>query len=353
MKLYQKILRPLLFCLPPESVHHLSLNLLSYSHISSRFAPFAECFYPSLERELWGLKFRNPVGIAAGFDKNAIALDAWEHLGFGFMEIGTITPNQQDGNPLPRVFRLPKEEALINRMGFPNDGLEVIARRLAEKQRGFSSDWPSIPVGINIGKSRVTALEDAPADYLKCYKALRPFADFFVVNVSSPNTPGLRELQQRRFLSSILQPLIEANSGSSRPILVKIAPDLTEAEVDEILEVVIACGINGVIATNTTIDKSAVSLKEEGGLSGAPLRKKSTEMIRYIHARTEGKLPIVGVGGIFTADDAKEKLDAGASLVQVYTGFIYKGPLIARQICEGLLERGVALSESPKFAAHA
>jgi dihydroorotate dehydrogenase len=287
------------------------------------------------------LHFRNPIGLAAGFDKDAKALLAWEHLGFGFAEIGTVTAEGQPGNPQPRVFRLAQDEALINRMGFPNLGAEAVSRRLdAYKADGL---WPKIPLGINLGKSKITSLENAPADYLKSFRLLRSFADFIVINVSSPNTPNLRLLQQKDGLLSILEPLVNENrsTGKDVPLLVKIAPDLSEPQIDDVLTVIAQLGLSGIVATNTTLDKSSVALKEEGGLSGKPVRKKSTEIIHYISQATKGQLPIIGVGGIFTAADAQEKFEAGAHLVQLYTGFVYEGPLVVKQICQGLaaLER--------------
>jgi dihydroorotate dehydrogenase len=345
--LYKKLVRPLLFRFPAEFIHDLSLHVLSEPLCAKALAGGKQCHdavqNPRLHRELLGLHFRNPIGIAAGLDKNAVAIRAWEHMGFGFAEIGTVTPMPQEGNPKPRIIRFPQHKGLVNRMGFPNDGLQAMAARLSKLKT--EGKWLSIPIAINIGKGTSTELADAWQDYLACLQALHHLGDFFVVNVSSPNTPGLRELQQKNFLNSILAPLQRANRSRAaqnqtapRPLLVKIAPDLTEPEIDEILESLLQNEIDGIIATNTLVDKSAFAIKEKGGLSGIPLRKKSTEIIRYIHRRTGGKLPIIGVGGIFTADDAREKLDAGASLLQIYTGFIYQGPRIVSQICRGLLE---------------
>jgi dihydroorotate dehydrogenase len=333
--LYQKILRPLLFQFPPEFIHHASLTALSSPLVNGVFSLWAHHDYPSLTKEFWGLKFGNPIGLAAGFDKNAVALKGWERLGFGFAEIGTVTPHAQEGNEKPRIFRLPREQGLINRMGFPNDGAQMIAVRLGGIKQ--SGNWPSIPIGINIGKAKVTPLEEAAGDYVYCFKLLRQYADYVVVNISSPNTPGLRDLQQKKFLNSILKPLMEANATDSlKPILVKITIDFTEKQIDEVLECVSENGLRGIICSNTSVDKSQVSLKVDGGLSGIPIRQKSTDVIRYIHKQTNGKLPIIGVGGIFTGDDAKEKLDAGADLLQIYTGFIYQGPFVVRQICSQL-----------------
>ncbi|HSI82166.1 MAG: quinone-dependent dihydroorotate dehydrogenase [Candidatus Methylacidiphilales bacterium] len=334
--LYEKLVRPMLFTMSPEMAHHAALAMLR-SGAASTISRLAQGTYPSLEREVFGLRFRNPIGLAAGFDKNALALPGWEALGFGYMEIGTVTPLPQPGNPTPRIFRLAADKALINRMGFPNDGATVVASRLAALKK--ARQWPAIPVGINIGKGKATPLENAPDDYVACYKHLHKYADYFAVNISSPNTPGLRALQHRDALISVLRPLVVANNEAARvPMLVKIAPDMTPSEIDGVIEAVTECGLQGIIATNTTIDKSSVKCKEMGGLSGAPLRQPSTEIVRYIHVRTKGKMPIIGVGGIFTGKDAEEKLHHGSSLVQIYTGFIYEGPLCVRHICEELEE---------------
>lgn len=335
--MYQSIIRPLFFQLDPECVHHLALTALRVPPFSQALASCAKVSNLKLQVNLWGLNFGNPIGIAAGFDKDGVALPAWENLGFGYAEIGTITPRPQPGNPKPRIFRIPPSKALINRMGFPNEGLETITRRFATLKA--SGKWPKIPIGINIGKQKTTPLEEAGKDYLESFLALRPYADYFAINISSPNTPGLRLLQQKEALNALVRPIVEANLGAdSKPIVIKIAPDLDEKEIMAVLECIAENHLHGIIATNTTIDKSSVPLKEEGGLSGAPLRQRSTEIIRFISRATGGKLPIIGVGGIFTADDAKEKLDAGASLLQIYTGFIYEGPFIVRQICDKLVK---------------
>lgn len=280
---------------------------------------------PQLAREVFGLKFPNVVGLAAGFDKNALVLPAWEGLGFGFAEVGTITAKAQPGNPQPRLFRVPEIRGVINRMGFNNDGADVVAARL-ERLRA-TSRWPHFPVGVNIGKSKITPLEEATADYIYSFNRLRALGDYFVLNVSSPNTPGLRKLQDRAALGELFGAIQSANV-SAKPVLVKIAPDLTWEAVDDVLALVDEHRIAGVIATNTTIDHSPVPehRKQTGGLSGLPVRARSTEIIRYITSRA--KIPVIGVGGIFGADDAKEKLDAGAALIQLYTGFIYEGPAL-------------------------
>jgi dihydroorotate dehydrogenase len=288
---------------------------------------------------LFGVRFPNPVGLAAGFDKNAVALPAWESLGFGFIEAGTITAKTQPGNPKPRVFRLPEQRALINRMGFNNDGAGVVADRLARLRA--SGRWPGVPVGINIGKSRVTPVEEAVGDYLVSFERLFPFADYFALNVSSPNTPGLRSLQDRDALDALISAVQTKNAGlGNKPVLVKIAPDLEFSQIEEILELAEARGLAGLIATNTTLDHSCVpqGRDQQGGLSGAPLRGRSTEIVRFITART--KLPLIAVGGIEDADSALEKLDAGAALIQLYTGFIYRGPALPRGICRALAARG-------------
>ena len=296
--------------------------------------PFARTEFPALEKKLFGLTFPNPIGLAAGFDKNAEGVNVWPRLGFGFMELGTITPRPQPGNPTPRVFRLPAEQGLINRLGFPNVGMEEVARRLEGIK--LAKRWPKTPVGLNLGKNKDTPLADAGRDYVACFRRTRELADYFVVNVSSPNTPGLRELQGGQFLDSILGPLREEDPDGKHPLLIKIAPDLDEAQVADVVNAVEKYRLAGIVATNTTIDKRGLSVQEEGGASGRPLTAPSTETIRTVHRLTGGRVPIIGVGGIFNANDAREKLAAGASLLQLYTGFVYEGPLVARRICEGL-----------------
>lgn len=291
-----------------------------------------------LEKELWGIKFKNPVGLAAGFDKDAKFTDELSALGFGFIEIGTLTPLAQDGNDKPRLFRLPADKALINRMGFNNGGVKAAAQRLRQRK----SD---VVIGGNIGKNKITPNEDAINDYEICFRELYDVVDYFTVNVSSPNTPNLRELQEKEPLQKLLTRLQIINStlGKSKPILLKIAPDLTREQLDDIIDIVHSTHIQGIVATNTTISREGLTTNKNtidtigaGGVSGAPVRDKSTDVIRYIHQRSQGKIPIIAAGGIFTAADAKEKLDAGASLVQVYTGFIYEGPAIVKNICNGL-----------------
>lgn len=292
-----------------------------------------------LERELWGIKFPNPVGLGAGFDKDARFTDALACLGFGFVEIGTVTPKAQPGNERPRLFRLPADKALINRMGFNNGGAAAAAKRLEQRKE-------RLIIGGNIGKNKVTPNEDAISDYETCFKELFEAVDYFVVNVSSPNTPGLRELQDKEPLTRLLNRLMALNKtyGQPKPLLLKIAPDLTDEQLDDIIEIVRTTGIQGLVATNTTISRDnlatprpEVEAMGAGGLSGKPLRERATEVIRYIHQKSGGDIPVIAVGGIFTASDAIEKLEAGASLVQVYTGFIYEGPKIASNICKGIL----------------
>ncbi len=334
--LYDYLLRPALFELEPETSHHLALaglRLLARLPIPT---PVAE---PALERHLFGLRFPNPIGLAAGFDKNAIVLPAWQALGFGFVEAGTITAHAQPGNPLPRLFRYPEIGGIINRMGFNNDGVEAVAERLEALKP--TRRWPSIPVGLNLGKSKITPLEEATADYLQSFERLFPLGDYFVLNVSSPNTPGLRSLQGREELDTLLRTVQAANRAkpTPKPLLLKIAPDLEFSQIEEILALTTEHGLSGLIATNTTLDHSAVpqSWDETGGLSGKPLRARSTEILRFITARTQ--LPVIAVGGIFSAADALEKLDAGAALLQLYTGFIYRGPALIEEINEAIRAR--------------
>jgi dihydroorotate dehydrogenase len=330
--MYLQFVRPLLFRFDPEWVHHASLVALTRTPLAAALAPFARREFPELLRELFGLTFPNPIGLAAGFDKNAEGVLRWPQLGFGFMELGTVTPRAQPGNPRPRIFRLPTERGLINRLGFPNVGVEKVARRL-EKIKA-ANRWPVTPVGLNLGKNKDTPLAEAGRDYVACFRRTRELADYFVINVSSPNTPGLRELQQGALLDSILGPMRDEDPSCARPLLIKIAPDLDEPDLEAIVAAVEKYRLAGIVATNTTIHKSGLSVQEEGGASGRPLTARSTEIIRALRRLTA--VPIIGVGGIFNADDAREKLEAGANLLQVYTGFVYEGPLVARRICEGL-----------------
>lgn len=342
--MYQ-LIKPLLFQFDPESIHHfVTAFLRTGSRIWGVRKLVKSSFQlddPRLHREVFGLKFKNPVGLAAGFDKNGELVPELAALGFGFIEVGTVTPMPQPGNEKPRMFRLPEDSALINRMGFNNIGVDVVAARLRHLR-----DREGVLIGGNIGKNKMTPNEDATSDYIKCFDALFDVVDYFVVNVSSPNTPGLRELQEKEPLKQLLATLQQRNQkgGKSRPILLKIAPDLTDEQLDDITEIVRETGIAGVIATNTTISREGLRTPEPvrsqtGGLSGKPLTRRSTEVIRYLHQRSGGAFPIIGVGGIHSPEDALEKLEAGASLVQLYTGFIYEGPGLIKRINKRLLNR--------------
>lgn len=336
-------MKPFFFAMEPEAAHNrVTKGLSAFQKIWGAKSILRSSFCvesPRLERKVFGLTFKNPVGLAAGFDKNAEFVEELSHLGFGFIEIGTVTPKPQPGNERPRMFRLVDDEALINRMGFNNQGVDVAAGRLkALKNKN------RIIIGGNIGKNKVTPNEQAVNDYIYSFHALYPYVDYFVVNVSSPNTPGLRDLQEKEPLTHLLNELQSVNKlkPKSKPILLKIAPDLTHSQLDDIIDIVQNTKIAGLIATNTTIGRenleSSQSLqKETGGLSGKPLTRRSTEVIRYISQKTENAFPIIGVGGIHSAEEALEKLNAGASLIQVYTGFIYEGPGLIKQICQGIL----------------
>jgi dihydroorotate dehydrogenase len=334
VNLYRCCVRPLFFSFDPEDVHHFAMHCLEWGGPLLR--QFQSPLDSRLERSVFGVRFPAPLGLAAGFDKNAVALPAWEALGFGFAEIGTVTALAQPGNPRPRLFRLPEMDAVINRLGFNNEGADAIAARLgALKQLG---DWPGIPVGVNLGKSKVTPLEEATSDYVASFERLRAFGDYFVLNVSSPNTPGLRQLQDKTALDALLSAVQAANT-LHQPVLLKIAPDLDWPAIEEILELVERHRLSGIIATNTTIDHARVpeGRRQQGGLSGAPLKAKALEVLRFLVART--KLPVIGVGGISSVDDALERLDAGAALLQIYTGLIYQGPGLVRDIYRALLAR--------------
>jgi len=332
---YERFVRPLLFSLDAEAAHHLTIALLrGASHVDLALRAL-KVFQPrSKPKTVFGLNFPNPIGLAAGLDKNGVALSAWAALGFGFIEIGTVTAKAQLGNPRPRIFRLPEQQALINHLGFNNQGADVIAERLHKLRE--SERWPVVPVGINIGKSKVTPLEEATGDYLYSLRLLRDFADYVVLNISSPNTPGLRELQEPAALSQLLRAIRDENQLTPKPVLVKIAPDISSADLEEIIATCEQNEVAGIIATNTTLDHSSIPpvRDESGGLSGAPLRERSTALVRAIAARS--KMPVVAAGGIFDAESAHEKFEAGAQLLQVYTGYIYRGPRLLREIVESL-----------------
>lgn len=344
------LIREILFRFPPEDVHYLAMNLLK-TGCRIRFVQslIAQQFHFSgnlPERDLFGLRFRNPVGLGAGFDKNACYLNELEVLGFGFAEIGTVTPLPQPGNDKPRLFRLPADKALINRMGFNNDGVTAIKKRLTGWNNTKSKQTkPGLIVGGNIGKNKTTPNEDAWKDYSICFDELFDCVDYFVVNVSSPNTPGLRELQEKESLKKILSQLQDQNHAKAKPkpLLLKIAPDLTREQLTDIVALSFETNLSGLVATNTTTSRAPLQTSNSrlqtigaGGLSGKPVRAKATEVVQYLSRQTEGKIPIIASGGIFTGPDAKEKLDAGASLVQVWTGFVYEGPSIVNTICRYL-----------------
>jgi len=352
--MYRRLIKPFLFRFDPETIHHRIFTLLKSTFRVPGAAAMARGLYrvddPRLKRNVFGLDFPNPVGLAAGFDKNAGLFHELSHLGFGFIETGTLTPRPQPGNPRPRLFRLPQDEALINRMGFNNEGVDAAVLRLKKKA-------PGVIVGGNIGKNKTTPNQEAVSDYLYCFNALYEYVDYFAVNVSSPNTPGLRELQEKGPLTEILLALKDANlrktaqappAGTARPkpILLKIAPDLTGQQLDNIIDMVKTSGIDGVIATNTTISREGLQTPKRkleavgaGGLSGKPVKERSTEVIRYLVEKSGNAFPVIGVGGIHSPEDALEKLDAGASLIQLYTGFIYEGPVLIKRINQAILQR--------------
>jgi dihydroorotate dehydrogenase len=332
---YELFVRPLLFSLDAETAHHLTMRLLGRMSRFDVALRALRVFQPTPKPiTLLGLTFPNPIGLAAGLDKNGVALPAWAALGFGFVEVGTVTAKAQPGNPKPRIFRLPEQQALINRLGFNNDGADAIAHRLAALRE--SRRWPAVPVGINIGKSRVTPLEQATDDYLYSFRTLRDFADYITLNISSPNTPGLRELQEPEKLSELLSAIGNEAGTASKPLVVKISPDLSGIELKAILAVCEENGVSGIIATNTTLDHSSIppQANQEGGLSGAPLRDKSTALVRKIAARST--IPVIASGGICDAESAREKFQAGAQLIQLYTGLVYRGPQLLREIMDSV-----------------
>ncbi len=343
--MYKSIIRPLLFAIDPEKIHHLVFNLLS---IKGHFPGFKgilsrifEVKSPLLERKLFGITFKNPVGLAAGFDKDARLIDELAAFGFGFIEIGTLTPRPQAGNDKPRLFRLPEDQGLINRMGFNNEGVQAAVTRLKRRKS-------RVIVGGNIGKNKTTPNENALDDYAACFEALYPYVDYFVLNVSSPNTPNLRELQDKEPLRKLLQHVVALSRGKDRykPVLLKIAPDLSESQLGDIVAILKETGTDGVIATNTTISRDGLVTSPErlqaigqGGLSGKPLRSRSTAVVCYLREHLGPAFPVIAAGGIMSAEDAIEKIDAGADLVQIYTGFVYEGPALVKAINKTLLKR--------------
>lgn len=342
--LYKAVIRKFLFLFDAEQAHHLSVGLMRFVfNIPGVKVLFRKLFLvkdKGLERKLFGITFPNPVGLAAGFDKNAEYLHYLKHMGFGFVEIGTVTPRPQVGNDKPRLFRLRQDEAVINRMGFNNDGVNMAVKKLKNRPEG-------LVIGGNIGKNKSTPNDEAINDYLRCYDELHDYVDYFVVNVSSPNTPNLRDLQEKEPLRELLNTLMQHNADQKdvKPILLKIAPDLSIEQLDDVIEIALDVPIDGIIATNTTVSRDGLLTDWKivndigaGGLSGKPVKRKSTETIRYIHKKTNGKMPIIGVGGILSPEDAKEKLHAGASLVQLYTGFVYEGPSLIKNINKAILE---------------
>lgn len=343
--IYKNIIRPLLFKFDSEKIHNFTLNLLSPGIIDNVIRPFLKYEDETLNVKAGNLTFRNPIGLAAGMDKNCTALSAWDAIGFGFAEIGTVTPLPQEGNPKPRMFRYPEDKAVINRLGFNNCGADAFLKNIRSGKEDISSGFV---VGVNIGKNKRTNLEDAYQDYKFCFEMLYEYADYFTINVSSPNTEGLRELQQKRFLDEILRSLQEMNVKldeiypcDRKDIFLKIAPDLTEEEIDDIIEVSLENKITGIIATNTTINHDMLDPNKHykgGGLSGKPLKKLANNVIKLIKNKAGDKLHIIGCGGVFSADDVKEKLDLGASMVQLYTGLIYEGPGVVKKMKKDLVK---------------
>jgi len=340
LPMYKQLIRPILFRFDPEAVHHFSFKFIKciakIPFVPSLLKALYEVKDPRLEREVFGLTFKNPVGLAAGFDKDAKLYTELSHFGFGFIEIGTLTPKPQDGNPKLRLFRLKEDSAIINRMGFNNGGVDAAVLRLMQNK--------GVLIGGNIGKNKVTPNEEAVSDYLICFEKLFDHVDYFVVNVSSPNTPNLRALQDKEPLTQLLQDLQDANAlrPKAKPILLKIAPDLTDDQLMDIIDIVKQTKIAGVIATNTTLSREGLQSEnktETGGLSGKPLTHRATEVIRFLAEKSNKAFPIIGVGGIHTAEDALEKLEAGASLVQLYTGFIYEGPALVTKINKAILKK--------------
>jgi dihydroorotate dehydrogenase len=360
--IYRDLLRSLIFkSLEPEAAHQSVLQFLKQIAPPNGHATLLEglrfflqqtCHVqePCLTQRLWNLPFPNPIGIAAGFDKNGVAVNAFASLGFGFAELGTVTFHAQPGNPQPRLFRLPQDQAILNRMGFNNDGAAALAALLKERPARLPAHLgTAIPIGINLGKSKITPLEEAVADYVGSFQLLKDLGDYFVVNVSSPNTPGLRSLQSSEQLAPILEAL-QTENQAHKPLLVKIAPDLEWVAIQEVVDLAQRYQLAGIIATNTTINREGLQTQilsdtqrplaeEAGGISGMPVQQRSTDIIRFIYQQTQGQLPIIGVGGVFTAEDAWAKITAGASLVQLYTGWIYEGPWMVKRILQGLVQK--------------
>ncbi|TDU39617.1 dihydroorotate oxidase A [Gelidibacter sediminis] len=343
--MYRTLLRPLLFSFDPEAIHHFTFKVVRLANaigLGTIFRSLYKVDHPALKRELFGLQFPNPVGLAAGFDKDAKLFKELSNLGFGFVEIGTVTPKPQSGNEKPRLFRLKEDAAIINRMGFNNGGVEDAVERL--KTNAPVGNKHRVLIGGNIGKNKVTPNEDAVKDYIICFDAMFDYVDYFVVNVSSPNTPNLRALQEKKPLTDLLRTLQDKNNlkEKRKPILLKIAPDLTDEQLLDIIDIVSITNIDGVIATNTTILREGLqsaNKDELGGLSGRPLAKRATEVIRFLAEKSHKAFPIIGVGGIHTPEDALEKLAAGADLVQLYTGFIYEGPQLIKDINKAIIKR--------------
>lgn len=344
--MYKSFIRPILFAFDPEVIHHRVFGWLRMAGtlpgMTQLISAVFRVRHKSLERTVFGIRFENPVGLAAGLDKDARVIDEMAAFGFGAIEIGTLTPRPQPGNDKPRLFRLPEDKALINRMGFNNEGVEAAVTRLKKRKS-------RVIVGGNIGKNKTTPNEDALNDYVACFNALDPYVDYFVINVSSPNTPGLRELQEKEPLEKLLSTIkaLSRKSPKPKPVLLKIAPDLTWHQLDDVIEILLSTKTDGVIATNTTVSRADLKTSSavvqrigNGGLSGAPLRERSTEVIKYLRSKLGKAFPIVAVGGIMCAGDALEKLSAGADLIQLYTGFIYEGPALVKEINEAILREG-------------